>query len=168
MENKEIIILSVIIILLLFIIYQYYKLRKSKETIIALSSQLQNLKMQSLYNFNNDITFLSYIVGFKCKVYSDLILNPTTELSNTKILKGEDQVKAVNEIVLSVMSTLSDEYKQVLFKYFTDSSLKEYITELVLNHITSVINELNKTKFKKFVRSEVKNEDLTFSKKDIE
>jgi len=166
---KPIILISSLLgIFVILSLILFFKLKKSKATIGALSGQLQTMKLQSTYRFDEDIKFLSYICGFKCKVYTDLILNPSTELSDTKILKGKDQEDAVKEIVVSVMHSLSDEYTKLLLRYFTVDSLQEYITELVLNQITSVINELNKRKLSHFVRSAAQNGDVTFKKQDME
>jgi len=163
-----ILISSLLVIFVILSLVLFFKLKKSKTTLGALSGQLQTMKLQSTYRFEEDIKFLSYICGFKCKVYTDLILSPSTELSDTKILKGKDQEDAVKEIVLSVIHSLSDEYTKLLLKYFTPESLQEYITELVLNQMTSVITELNKRKFTSFVRSAAQNEDVTFKKQDME
>ena len=159
---------SLFVIFSIVILVLILKLRKYKQNITTLATQLNTLKMQTTYRFEEDITFLSFIVGFKCKVYTDLVLSPSTELSDTKFLKGNDQEEAVKDIVLSVMHSLSDEYVQLLLKYFSVESLQEYITELVLNTITSTITDLNNRKIKNFVRSAVKDNNITFTKKDIE
>jgi len=166
----EIIILSSLLgIFVILSLILYFKLKKSKTALGALSGQLQNMKLQTTYRFEEDIKFLSYICGFKCKVYTDLILNPSTELSETKLLKGEDQENAVKDIVVAVIHSLSDEYFQVLLKYFSVDALQEYIIELVLNQVTSVITELNNKKVKNFVRSAIQqNGDITFKRKDID
>jgi len=169
MDIRNIVFLVVIFIAFLTTIFILaFKLKKSKTYMISLSTQLQNLKLQSTYRFEEDIKFLSYIAGFKCKVYTDLILSPSTELSETKLLKGTEQEEAVKEIVMSVINSLSDEYIQLLMKYFTLESLKEYIAELVLNQVTSTITQLNNEKMRKFVRSAVKDGEFMFKKKDIE
>ena len=158
-------LLGIFIVLSLIL---FFKLKKTKTSLGALSGQVQNMKLQTTYRFDDDIAFLTYIVGFKCKVYKDLILNPSTELSDTKFLKGEDQEEAVYTIVDSVLNSLSDEYIKLLLKYFTLDSLKEFIIELVLNQITSTITELNNNKLKKFVRSAIENRDITFKRTDID
>jgi len=165
------IIIALSILLAIFVILSlvlFLKLKKSKTSLGMLSGQLQNMKLQTTYRFEDDIKYLSYITGFKCKVYTDLILNPSTELSETKVLKGNDQEEAVNEIVISVIHSLSDEYVNILLKYFTIDSLKEYIIELVLNQITGTIKALNNKKLSSFVRSAIQNADITFKKKDID
>jgi len=166
--NIIIILISILTSFVILSLILFFKLKKTKTTLGALSSQLQNIKLQSTYRFEEDIKFLSYICGFKCKVYSDLILSPSTELSDTKFLKGTDQEEAVKEIVISVIKSLSDEYVQVLMKYFNPDSLNEYITELVLNQMTSVITGLNNKKMSKFVRSSAQNGDITFKRHDID
>jgi len=165
---KLIILSSLLILFVIFSLVLFFKQKKLKTTIGTLSGQLQTMKLQTTYNFESDSAYLTYMVGFKCKVYTDLILNPTTELSDTKFLKGDDQENAVKDIVISVIHSLSDDYVQLLLKYFSVDALQEYITELVLNHITSTINDLNKKKITNFVRSAVKNGDVTFKKKDID
>jgi len=164
----SIILISLLVILVIFILILIFKLKKSKDTILTLSTQVKTMKLQTSYRFEEDIAFLTYMIGFKCKVYTDLILSPSTELSDTKILKGNDQEEAVKDIVISIIHTLSDEYVQLLFKYFSSESLQEYITELVLNQITSIITDLNKKKLSNFIRSTLKNENITFKKNDID
>jgi hypothetical protein len=126
------------------------------------------MKLQTTYRFEEDVKFLTYIIGFKCKVYTDLVLSTATEATGAKMLKGKDQEDAIKEIVTSVMNTLSDEYVKILLKYFSVDSLQEYIIELVLSHITSTITQLNNNQMKKFLRSALKSEDIIFAKKDLE
>lgn len=168
------IILSVLflssIITIIFII------QKNKKSNKILIEQLAIFKARSdNSDYDNDIKFLTSAIGFKSKLYLDLILIPTSNLQRGKILSGADQEQAVYSITTEVYSLLSDSYKEKMYKYYTDSSLKEFISELVLEHITTSINTINNEKFKKMNMSNsiqrqnhnTKQQDITFSKQDI-
>jgi hypothetical protein len=84
------------------------------------------------------------------------------------MLKDKDLNDAVESIVIDVKDSMNKDYIQVLLKYFTEDGLNTYITEIVLNYMTSDITEKNKKKIKSFNNIGRKTSDIEIRKKDID
>jgi hypothetical protein len=113
-------------------------------------------------NYDEDIKFLTYLVGFKCTIYTNLILKSQIELSRSKLLNDDDLNNAIDEIVISINDALSEDYKTLLMKYFKDEKeLQSYITEFVLEVMTTKIGNENNSKIKKINTSRILTKNYT-------
>ena len=165
-----IIILSIFLLLAVALnIILYIEYRKSKENIIHLSANIKNLKDNMQYNFENDTSFLLYIVSYKCKVYDDLILKPGNIIYKDKLYKSNDLNSVVNDIVNDILGLISNDYKKVLYKYFSEDGLIKYIVEITYNNVISLIVNKNKKKIFKFnnIEEEVQKQKESQPKENI-
>lgn len=94
-------------------------------------------------NFEKDIEFLAYIVDFKVKNAIDMIIQPM-ELTHRKAFINDDIANVhIENITIEILSMLSDDYKQLMYKYFTEDSLVQYIAEIVFQAVNKAIININ-------------------------
>lgn len=139
------IILIVLLILLLYINFKRYMTIKKLND---LKQALGQMEAGTQYNFELDSNFLLYIIGYKCKIYTSKILEPQSMISKDKLLKGDILDKIVSSIVYDIYVTMSPRYKNLISKYFTDISLKKYISEVVMETMLTIGKNLNSRKIK--------------------
>jgi hypothetical protein len=93
-------------------------------------------------NFESDILFLNWITEHKMKLTKSFLID-TLKISGQTMIADKDFDKYKDDIIADIHSSLSPNYKQTLYKYFTTESLVEYITELVFREMTVTSIETN-------------------------
>jgi hypothetical protein len=119
-----------------------------------LTSLVQQLRLKATtYTFEKDMEFLQYLIGYKCNMYVSIYLDPIDKI-RSKIINGDELDEAVETIVTDIEVSMSESYRNTLHKYFYVSQdekhdmLTNYITEIVLDTMTKVINEKNGKKMR--------------------
>ena len=115
-------------------------------------------------SFENDITFLNYLIGIEIKDYEKYVITPSKAAG--RALMSDTELKEYREgMSIRIYSRLSSNYKKVLYKYFTNESLIEYITNTVNNELTDRLLKYNFS----FINKGTMNSDFTNVKQtDIE
>ena len=142
MFNNILLIMSLIILLISI----YLIINQNKKISIKIKSIL--VKSNSVLNFEKDMECLLYLISGKCENSKHLILNPK-QITQTKILNDDDLNLNVEYITLDVLNTISDEYKQSLYKYFSEQGLLDFVTETIMIDLTKTIVNMNSDKMKK-------------------
>lgn len=132
-------LLTVLFLLKMFT--DYLKDRKRKPVLPPVQMQLEN-----------DIQFLNYVINHKINQTKIFILDPL-KMSGKVIINDKDFYKYNDDIVEDVYDSLSPTYKRTMGKYFTEESLRTYITELIFKEMTAICLGMN---FKTFFNRELK------------
>lgn len=137
-----IIILSVLLFITIFATIILAILNNIKgNKLKQLSVQLK--KLSNTYNFDQDVQFLHYLMADKIHHYKLFVIKPMYSLNDRKLIKDEELNGIIEELVLDIINSLSQEYNETLYKYFTKESLAEYITETVFTELTSEVVSTN-------------------------
>ena len=114
-------------------------------------------------NFQNDITFLNFLIGTKVKHYTEYIITPAKK-AGLALMTDDDLRKYREGYIIEIYSDLSDNYKKTLLQYFSEDGLRFYITNTLNDEFTSIILKHN---IKFFNKGKDEN-DVNVSKTDIE
>jgi hypothetical protein len=149
-------------------------LNKYKKANIELHKKVEILSHKAeSYNYEQDTQFLMYIIGYKCKVYTNMVIKPLNNI-DAKLLSGNELDKAVSEITVNIEKLLSEDYRTLLSKYFYISNdqkndeLTKFIAETVLDTMTTTINTYNSKKIKAMNKPTKSDQTLFQNKKDID
>jgi len=147
-KNVIIVIFAFIFVLKVFQYYYKKNLSRNLEKILRIKND-ELIKNTSNYaNFNKDIEFLLFMIEFKISNVQKMIIEPMALTHQKSLITDSVINEHITEITTSVLNTINENYKKNLYKYFTEDSLTEFITEVVFQAITTSVIDINGRKIK--------------------
>ena len=141
--NISLLLNIILILLLIYLLYNKYILNNKIKKLYKIIEQMNS---SLTYKFESDTEYLLYLLAYKCMTYFKINLEPKLNYNDIKIINGNELDKAVEDITISVWKIMSDNYKNVLLKYFNKSGLMEYISERVMTKMTEITTKYNSSK----------------------
>jgi len=89
-------------------------------------------------NFQNDMTFLNFLIGTKIKHYKEYIVTPAKK-AGLALMTDDDLKKYREGYIVEIYSDMSENYKKTLLQYFSEDGLRFYITSTLNDEFTSII-----------------------------
>jgi hypothetical protein len=127
---------------------------------IGVNIYLKNRKTPKLNinqsSFIKDSEYLFFIIESKIQNSRQMFLEPLELTYKNAFLNDKLLDSQTEDLIKEIYLALSDDYKEVLYKYFTKDSLLEFIIENVFKEISKTIMEINNKKIK---RSLMNNKD---------
>jgi hypothetical protein len=103
--------------------------------IYAIFIKPKTLVPTGLMNFEQDSQFLMYLIMHKLNQTEKFFLEPS-QASKSMFIDDEDFRKYQEQIVSSVLLSLSPVYRLTLAKYLTTKALYEYVAEVILRELS--------------------------------
>ena len=104
-------------------------------------------------DFNNDLAFLNHLITLESNLLErKLRIFSKKERINTKVtlVSDEEVTQAVQESIMTIISSCSEEYKALLYKYFNkEDALIGYICAILFNYAVDKVSTLNKGEINK-------------------
>jgi len=132
-------------------------------TFLPILLSLITPKPPKTLNFENDILFLNFMINSKidhCKKY---IITPAKQ-AGVALMTNKDLEKYREGYVIEIYAQISNDYKKVLMKYFSEEGLRFYIVNSLNDSITSSILQHN---IKFFNKDNTTNESPTVRATDM-
>jgi len=136
------------LLLVAFMSLVYTKRFKNKTLKMMKNNQSTLIANNTKLNFDKDIEFLLYLISYKCEHTKKFMLD-AKNVTSTSILNDGDLSNNVDLVVINVTKMINNNYRIILYRYFTPEGLVEFITENVLYTLTSDIVKLNHHKISK-------------------
>jgi hypothetical protein len=148
MINWQTVVATVIILLVIWGLWQLHKLSLRRNIEKAMQQGRAVGQRAGQMNFDADIAFLMFILENKISYAMKYIIEPM-EITHEKAYLNNATADTITEgIVEEIMPMLSEQYKTVLYKYFTSQSLDEFIIETVYKAVVNGIRGLNGKKIR--------------------
>lgn len=117
-------------------------------------------------SFENDIIFLNFLISKKLEdAYAyNLEASKITNGNSIRLFNDKDLAKNAERIIVEINFELSNNYKKVLLKYFSEEGLLDYITREVTNKLTAYILKNNGSQIRTWNRHGVSNNNEDIKK----
>ena len=146
---------GVLFLVFLFISYQLYITKKFQDEKIK-NIQMNIIQNNSKMNFNSDMEFLFYLINFKIKNIQNELIEPKKSSNSNMPANEELFLNCINTAITDVFFSLSEDYKLILYKYFTKESLIVFITQNIVNEFLKISLTMNLKLNKNILEENVK------------
>jgi hypothetical protein len=145
--NFQIHLLAIVLVLIIVIYTLYTKIQEMKKSSLALFTEVTNLRNLSKHklDFENDISFLAFLIDFKISNYIQFNSQLKSFEDEKHILNDKMFEKAMTELLMDVLSSISTTYTEKMNIYFDLDGLINYISEQIY---VSLLGEFNKHNIK--------------------
>ena len=107
-------------------------------------------------DFNNDVVFLMFIITHKLNL-------ATNKLANSELEKEFILEKTIKDLITQtsykVVTTLSESYKETLYKYWKKEELTDFIIDIVTLELTNLSIKLNNGRMDSSKKSNILSRD---------
>lgn len=132
-----------------YIIYKLYINNKKNEFELNTKIALLAKKNKDMtLDFTKDQEFLLNKINSTINEKLETLIQPI-DASNTTVINTKKLESIAKEIISEVYGSLSDNYKNVLYRYYKPNALVDYITSIVYIAVLKEVNKLNRKKILK-------------------
>jgi len=88
-------------------------------------------------SFNQDIEFLMYLIGSHMEGIKKYVLEPM-KMKNALTFKDEVFMEVYEDCVFKIFEQISNDYKVILHRYFSEEGLWEFVSDLVFKELLKI------------------------------
>lgn len=141
------------VVALIFQYFKYEMINKDLKNQLNLSTNKKDIT----FDFEKDIQFLKSLIINKIVEIDELMFKIRTGTDKSYLIKAGEINEIVAKAADEIINELSEEYKELLLKYFNKKKLIHFIVKWVNYEILSLSLKINKTQIDKYSKRKKNN-----------
>lgn len=141
------------VVVLIFQYFKYEMINKDLKNQLNLSTNKKDIT----FDFEKDIQFLKSLIINKIVEIDELMFKIRTGTDKSYLIKAGEINEIVAKAADEIINELSEEYKELLLKYFNKKKLIHFIVKWVNYEILSLSLKINKTQIDKYSKRKKNN-----------